>query len=566
MLLRLVSPVLRAGSSIPQFVQRIPADVWPRAIGMRLEIPLGDGFVTFTVTDKTPFIRFSLRTRDLGEVKARQGAAIEYLEKVYSSLRSETPVTLSHRQATALAGELYRSWTLEERNERRQSATLTDGEWVIEEDEESDGEGEAELYASVIAHLDRVKGSGEADALEMLLGAIVDRLLAQKGILRLTPVSRTLCLEAFWLGLRDAMEVRLRNAEGDYRPDPKAERFPEFTTAPAIVAPPPKPLRSGRVTLTGLVEDWWTESKAAGLKPSTYEGYSNTVAKLVGFLKHDDALRVTPDDIVRFKDWRLTTPHPKTGKPASARTVKDADLAGLKSVFGYGVRNRKMPSNPAEGITIKLGKQKKLRATGFEDDEVKALLSASARLVQGNERLETYGAKRWIPWILAYTGARVGEIAQLRKQDLQKSGDHWSITITPDAGTVKGNEPRTVPLHPHLVDSGFVDFVQAAPEGHLFLRPNKLTSDVIGPMKGVKNRVREFVRQYVPDPNVQPNHAWRHLFMTRCRAAGVDHELRRMITGHAGEGVDEKVYGDPAGLYREICKLPRFIISPDTPG
>jgi len=64
MLLRLVSPVRRTGSSIPQFVQRIPADVWPRAIGTRLEIPLGDGFVTFTVTEKTPSIRFSLRTRE----------------------------------------------------------------------------------------------------------------------------------------------------------------------------------------------------------------------------------------------------------------------------------------------------------------------------------------------------------------------------------------------------------------------------------------------------------------------------------------------------------------------
>lgn len=38
----------------------------------------------------------------------------------------------------------------------------------------------------------------------------------------------------------------------------------------------------------------------------------------------------------------------------------------------------------------------------------------------------------------------------------------------------------------------------------------------------------------------------------------MDQEIRRMITGHAGEGVDERDYGDPAGLYREICKLPRF--------
>jgi hypothetical protein len=34
-----------------------------------------------------------------------------------------------------------------------------------------------------------------------------------------------------------------------------------------------------------------------------------------------------------------------------------------------------------------------------------------------------------------------------------------------------------------------------------------------------------------------------------------------MITGHAGEGVDEHTYRDPEGLYEEICKL-RFRVEP----
>jgi hypothetical protein len=33
-----------------------------------------------------------------------------------------------------------------------------------------------------------------------------------------------------------------------------------------------------------------------------------------------------------------------------------------------------------------------------------------------------------------------------------------------------------------------------------------------------------------------------------------------MITGHSGRGVDEDTYGDPEGLYREICKLPAYVI------
>ena len=51
---------------------------------------------------------------------------------------------------------------------------------------------------------------------------------------------------------------------------------------------------------------------------------------------------------------------------------------------------------------------------------------------------------------------------------------------------------------------------------------------------------------------------WRHRFITLARANNMDQEIRRMITGHKGEGVDEEVYGEPAGLHREICKLPRY--------
>ena len=74
------------------------------------------------------------------------------------------------------------------------------------------------------------------------------------------------------------------------------------------------------------------------------------------------------------------------------------------------------------------------------------------------------------------------------------------------------------------------------------------------------NRVRDFVRSIVPDSKVQPLHGWRHRFITQARVHKLDQELRRMITGHAGKGVDETTYGDAAGLYEEICKLPRYAV------
>ena len=150
-------------------------------------------------------------------------------------------------------------------------------------------------------------------------------------------------------------------------------------------------------------------------------------------------------------------------------------------------------------------------------------------------------------------------MAQLRKADVQQAGSHWVAVITPDAGTVKNKKARDVPLHPQLIEIGFIDFVKASASGYLFINAAN-RAEANRRIGAIKNRVAEFTRQHVDDSRIRPNHAWRHRMVTLCRRHGVDQELRRMITGHSGEGTDEEVYGDPDGLFREICKLPHYPI------
>ncbi|MCF6112228.1 hypothetical protein [Mesorhizobium muleiense] len=102
------------------------------------------------------------------------------------------------------------------------------------------------------------------------------------------------------------------------------------TTQPAVSHSPKTAAAkesSDAATLTGLVDGWWKESKAAGKKPSTYESYRDSFAYLVRFLEHNDASKVTAKDVIAFKDHRLSTPSPKTGKMVSAKTVKDSNLS-----------------------------------------------------------------------------------------------------------------------------------------------------------------------------------------------------------------------------------------------
>jgi hypothetical protein len=85
---------------------------------------------------------------------------------------------------------------------------------------------DAAYFQAAGTHLDRLAEASNTSDLEAPLGAVVDRLLLAKGIASVDSMSRLILLQAFHLALRDALELRKRNAGGDYFPDPKAVSFP----------------------------------------------------------------------------------------------------------------------------------------------------------------------------------------------------------------------------------------------------------------------------------------------------------------------------------------------------
>lgn len=336
--------------------------------------------------------------------------------------------------------------------------------------------------------------------------------------------------------LQRASEVLAVEARGVYAPGTEPS-IPARTPATAV-----EKHDGGRTSLTGLVKDWWKEASATGRKPSTQESYTNTFALLVRFLGHDDATRVTTEDIIRFKDHRLQTPSSRTGKPASARTVKGSDLTAFNSVFGWAVSNRRLTTNPAAGVKLRVPKPQRLRSKGFSDDEAKAILAACLAHSSDREHPKMVAAKRWIPWICAFSGARVGEIGQLRKQDIYPAGDLWVMKITPEAGTVKANIAREVVLHQQLLDLGLLKFHESAAYGHLFIDPRE-DGDVLKPLGTLKNRLEEFARKIVTDRNVAPTHGWRHRFKTVGMEVGIAPRILDAIQGHSARTAGES-YGD----------------------
>jgi integrase len=212
-----------------------------------------------------------------------------------------------------------------------------------------------------------------------------------------------------------------------------------------------------------------------------------------------------------------------------ALTVKETYLASLKVVLEVGRENGALRENAAAEVKVRVPKKVRLRDPQFTKEEAQTILRAALQPQNTALSPEHKLARRWVPWLCAYTGARVNEMTQLRAEDVRKVEGVWTLRITPEAGGVKGNKARTVPLHEHMIDQGFIEVVDAKGEGPLFYNPERGRGGKAGNphYKKVGERLAAWVRDIgVNDPEVQPNHGWRHLFKAIGRRACAPHRRR----------------------------------------
>ena len=126
----------------------------------------------------------------------------------------------------------------------------------------------------------------------------------------------------------------------------------------------------------------------------------------------------------------------------------------------------------------------------------------------------------------AYSGVRVSEIYQLRVEDVTQLSGIWCMKIAPEAGS-----ERVVPLHPAVIEAGFLQFVAKSAAGPLF---STLPPDVFGKRGGNGTKViGRWVRGLgLTDARISPSHSWRHRFKTLGRRYGVMPDIVNALTGH----------------------------------
>ena len=245
---------------------------------------------------------------------------------------------------------------------------------------------------------------------------------------------------------------------------------------------------------------------------------------------------------------------PYLGVHQTGSSSNGDSLAAVKTVFGWAAQNLKVPSNPAEGVRVATGKRRTEGKLPYANEEAKRILLASRKEA---------GLLRWVPWLEGLSGARVSEVVECFVSDVRETEGIHYLNIEADAdmgkSTKTASSDRLVPLHPAVIAEGFLEYVASLPkDGPLF--PD-VTPDKYGRRGANGSRtVARWVRGKVglTDDRKAPNHAWRHWFISQCRAVGVPEEARDRIVGQKNAKASEgRNYGeyDLRVLRDEVAKV-----------
>lgn len=308
------------------------------------------------------------------------------------------------------------------------------------------------------------------------------------------------------------------------------------------------------MTFSGLFEHYKThldrtEPDRAASRIRDYSPSANRFIKFIG----DKSIRdISKSDLAAFRTLLEQAPANRSkavnslslenqskaqGKKLSANTVRNIFMH-LSAMFRVALEDDLLDMHPFDSFKMRKKVQVINEDIPFTDDEIKAMF----RLPLFHGEQSYYGEMAyWVPIILYYTGARRDEIGQLRKTDIVDAFGIpcFKISIGEEQSVKNAGSVRYVPIHSHLLELGFLDFVSAR-ENQLFTKKSDV-NDKYASNFG-KWWTRLIRKNGINRVGIKACHSFRHYFITQCRALDVREDTQNNILGHVPGSVPRR-YG-----------------------
>lgn len=258
--------------------------------------------------------------------------------------------------------------------------------------------------------------------------------------------------------------------------------------------------------------------------------------------------------VVRWRDELLSG---LNGEGLARSTINNHITHG-RTIWQTARSNALIPShlgNPFDGTKLLKQRNAQRSREEFSLDELKVLFS-----VQPLETAEAISVHSgyWLPILAMYHGARLEELTGLLVADIfELHGVPVMCIFENDRRPSLKNSPsqRTIPLHPKLLDLGFLEYVETARMANV---KALFPSTQVG---------RKFGEHYVawarrhlnlPEGRLIGMHCFRHGWETARRNGLLDGSTANYLAGRRMEGNSAVDYGSPAGVLIQLQELSKI--------
>lgn len=227
----------------------------------------------------------------------------------------------------------------------------------------------------------------------------------------------------------------------------------------------------------------------------------------------------------------------------SARTINKY-LSALGAFCSWLIDQGYIDNNPVDGMHATIDKDERSVLPYTADQLSRIFTSPLFTGCQSEDQphlpgdVQVLDHRYWLPLLSLFTGARLGELAQLLTVDVREIHGQPVIHITREGDKAKTTKTkgsqRVIPLHPQLIKLGFLNFhatAQARGDKRLF---PEIEPDTRGQLAGTYSR---FYGRYVHRIGVKDDksvnfHSYRHGFADALRRAGFRDEEFGFLLGH----------------------------------
>ena len=258
-------------------------------------------------------------------------------------------------------------------------------------------------------------------------------------------------------------------------------------------------------------------------------------------------------DFVGLSFRKVIEANAKVGKPLISEKTVNRYLAGVASFSRWLSANDYIDQDVMSGQFLAVDKKTK-KVRPYTSNELATIFASPLFRSCKGERGEHQSGdihvrdwRFWLPLIALYTGARLGEIAQLLTTDLRMDRNIWIFHVTAEGSGDKqvkttGSE-RVIPVHRELITIGLIGYHEAINrrgEKRLFPELGRDTRAHFGSASA-------FWNGYVTKIGVKLDrslnfHSFRHGAADAFRRAGYLDEQFAMLLGHTKASTTQR-YG-----------------------